>query len=120
MSPNKILTIAAALLIVAIGAVIVLSLRVNNLRSDLEIRTIDLKKKNKQIELHQDSLRKERLVNANKDSVWSKHIKEQYELLVIERKKVNYYKGKYENEKNTPPPAWTNRELDSLLTIIIR
>ncbi len=120
MNQNKLFTILIAVVVVAIGAVVVLSLRVNNLRSDLEIRTVDLKKKNKQLELHQDSLRKARVVIATQDSVWSKHLKEQYDLLVVERNKVNYYKKRYEGIKNTPVPAWSDHELDSLLAIIIR
>lgn len=118
MSLNKTSTIFGFIVIVLISILIVMTFKVNNLRDDLQIRSIDLKRKNKQLELQQDSLRAVRTELAAKDSVWSKQVKEQFELLQAERSKVIHYKTKYETIKSTPVPRWDNAELDSLLGAI--
>lgn len=118
MNLNKLATIVALLLFLCVVVIVKQAITQNNLRAELQIRNIDLKKKNKQLELHQDSLKRARIFITHQDSVWSRQVKEQYELLVIERNKVNHYKTKYENFKNAPVPSYTNSQLDSLLSAI--
>jgi len=120
MNRNKLNTSLIALALVLAVAFIVQSLKVNNLRSDLEIRKIDLKKKDKQLRMHIDSARLVVKQLAQRDSFWSDVVQDQLNLLIIEREKTRKISIRYEKLKNTPAPKWSNAQLDSLLESIIR
>jgi predicted Holliday junction resolvase-like endonuclease len=120
MSQNKVQTLFVFLLIVAAAIIVKQSLTTRNLREDLEIRNIDFKRKDKQLRLHIDSLQVVKKKLAAQDEFWSKQVKEQLDLLVIERAKTDKYRKKYEVIKNTPTPNWNSTELDSLLESVLR
>lgn len=105
---------------VCMAIILIQSFKVQNLREDLQIRNIDIKKKNKQLEIYKDSLRVVKQKNVELDSLWSGIVKDQLNALIQERNKVSNITKKYEIAKNTPPPKWTNAQLDSLLESIIR
>lgn len=119
MNQNKSFTLVLLLLVICIAVIVRQSMRVQNLKGDLEIRNIDFKKKNKQLELTKDSLRVLKKESIERDSLWSGIVKDQLNALVQERKKVSYITKRYEIIKNSPPPAWDNKQLDSLLFAII-
>lgn len=62
-------------------------------------------------------LRRERTL---KDSLWVELLDEKKALLEREVVKYKLLKERHEKLKNSPPPRWTNAELDSLLESIIR
>jgi ABC-type phosphate transport system auxiliary subunit len=120
MSQNKIVTIMVALLVLAAAIIIRQSFKVQNLNHQLERTVRDLKKKDKQLELKGDSLKVVIKKNAELDTLWSGIVRDQLAALEQERKKVSDITKKYEKAKNRPIPNWTNHQLDSLLSVIIR
>jgi predicted Holliday junction resolvase-like endonuclease len=120
MSQNKSQTILIFVLIILVATLAKQAFIVNNLREDLEIRKIDFKRKDKQLKLHIDSLHVIKKKLTDQDAFWSKQIKEQLDLLVIERAKTDKYRKKYEVIKNSPVPNWSNADLDSLLESVLR
>jgi predicted Holliday junction resolvase-like endonuclease len=120
MNRNKSQTILIFVLIILVATLAKQASTVNNLREDLEIRKIDFKRKDKQLRLHIDSLQEVKKKLEAQDKFWSNQVKEQLDLLVIERAKTDKYRKKYENFKATPTPNWNNADLDSLLSTILR
>lgn len=120
MSQNKVISIGLASIIILLIAVVVQTFKVNNLRGELDIRKIDLKKKDKYLEITIDSLRMATTKLADHDSIWSAVVKNQRDTLVIERAKTKQLRIRYEKVKNAPVPHWNDSQLDSLLESILR
>jgi len=120
MNQNKKFTLAVALLVICIAVIVRQSLKVQNLNHQLERTVRDLKKKDKQLELKGDSLKVVIKKNAELDTLWSGIVKDQLAALEQERKKVSNLTKKYEKAKNRPNVIWSNHQLDSLLSVIIR
>ena len=119
MTSNKSIALLLACILIGLVFFTVQTIKINNLRADLEIRKIDLKKKDKQLRMHIDSSRLVVKQLAQRDSFWSGVVKDQLNLLIAEREKTRIISIRYAKLKNTPAPAWSNKQLDSLLFTII-
>jgi len=120
MNQNKVITLLIAIALIFGVVIVVQSLKVNNLRGDLEIRAIDLRKKDKQLELKGDSIKSLVAENARLDTLWSDIVKDQLKALEQERAKTNQMIIKYERLKNTPAIRYNEHELDSVISAIIK
>jgi len=119
MTSNRAIAILLGALLLCIVVIAKKSFQVNNLKGDIEIRKIDLKKKDKQLRLKGDSIKLLEVKNAQLDSLWSGVVKDQLKAIIQEREKVKIANAKYESLKNRPVPHWTSTDLDSILSSVI-
>ncbi len=119
MSQNKSLTIILVLLGLAIGIIVKQSFKVQDLKSHLDSRNIDLKRKDKQLRLKGDSIRLMETKNADLDSLWSGIVKDQLAALEQERAKTAQMRIKYEKLQHTPAVHYSQHDLDSIVLAII-
>jgi len=120
MSSNKLLSlfffIGVILIIFNVGQAI----KINRLSGELEIRKSDLKKTDKQIKLKIDSIRELKKTINVREVYWVTVQQQRRDSLALAHKEANFWRTKYQHDKNNPVPRYTAPQLDSIISAIIR
>lgn len=120
MTSNKINSILIGSLVIVLIAFLSVVIRNKSLQRDLQITKRDLNKKDKQLGLKIDSLQAIRRALAEQDDKWVLIMSARKDSLRMAQQQANYWRNRYNHDKNVPIVPYTPIQLDSVISAIIR